>query len=478
MRELGSSSFYLASFMNVEHRVKFIPGANYRNVTIRAQNSHVTKYYTIPDYATSDTLNVLGFAAFSKFKLPDSAPKQHALTTAYDSLSHSDLIQELTSRVTSKSTSSIRCFDSQPIPIPSVPIVPLSPANAQQDEEEKAITSNCNPFIPASADLIRITSLKAKESRRWLTVTPDSRDLVMKDYEFCAAFRFRYNMFPSKALYHSTCNCDVASQDVIQRDHAHFMSCYLSQFDWTARHNHIRNVLARYARYLGNPITLEPSHDYITSFCGASNHPVSSSLPASDDPVEILNLSLPLLDPTIPLSATSDIDIPSNSSSPSLSSSSQPVISNSVNIDVQHQERLDILIRRLNIDYGVDVVVTHPNSIAKCKVSLKTLMKPLRAASTAASMKIHRYHQLISATEHRMRFYPFSCETYGALSASAQNLISDISLDSPDPTSFKQHLLSVVSVAIQRGNAQVLLKGVKRTHAKVPFVAALVHATA
>ena len=154
------------------------------------------------------------------------------------------------------------------------------------------------------------------------------------------------------------------------------------------------------------------------------------------------------------------------------------IISNASNSDVQDQERLDIIIRRLNIDFGVDVVVTHPNTVAKCQVGIKTLSQPVRAATKSAQAKLTRYAQLIDITKHRMKFYPFACESYGALSKSALDLISDMSLDSTDPQSFKQHLLNVVSVALQRGNAFILQKGISRTRSKKPFRAAMVDALA
>jgi len=144
---------------------------------------------------------------------------------------------------------------------------------------------------------------------------------------------------------------------------------------------------------------------------------------------------------------------------------SQPVVSRILTPQqnsVHESERLDVLIRHLDKDYGVDVSVTHPNSFAamgRFLQSVKILEESQHKSSIVEKAKFSKYKKLIEEAKGKLVFMPFVCETYGALSENAHFIISLISSKSDNPRIFKQKFTNDISITLQRCNADIQRRG-------------------
>ena len=122
------------------------------------------------------------------------------------------------------------------------------------------------------------------------------------------------------------------------------------------------------------------------------------------------------------------------------------------------KKRGDILLIKNDHRILIDVTVTRPTNITSSS-NAQVNCKRLVAARAAEAGK----HSLYDAecAQHGWRLVPFAVETYGALGAEAEALLSLMSLDSESShcsmtkSQFMLHAHALISVALQSGNAEV-----------------------
>ncbi len=429
LHHLGQTSLFTLSMLHPDHTTTLIPGSSnlYSNSSVRAipfYNWDTLQHCSMPFNPNQIDSNSqqLGSSAWSSYSPIDSnSLTQSALSKSVHRHTHSVILNEATARVNTNSTS----FRKQFVIVNST---------------RTSSSSSRDDVVPAKADLIRLSALRNKDTRRWLTVIPDSYDLFMSDVQFVAALKMRYNM-QQNVISHS-CNCPSAhASNVLQLDASHFLSCSKLNFAWTDRHNAIRNCVAKHARLVGCSVRVEPTRDFIldeTPDLTAKDQRSSSINIASDNDSQ----------------ATDELNCHNNSSSSSSSALPQPE-------GAKDQERLDVYIQHLDGSFGVDVTVTHPSSLARSQ-RIKTssaLLKPLSAALSMVQHKKHRYRDLITKMSEFTSFVAFAAESFGGLCSDAHSLIDNISKLSDSPSEFRNSFLDRIAIVLQKGNADVLRHG-------------------
>jgi hypothetical protein len=133
----------------------------------------------------------------------------------------------------------------------------------------------------------------------------------------------------------------------------------------------------------------------------------------------------------------------------------------------QGKERPDLQIFSPQRDWLIDVSVTHP----LCPTHRVTAAKePLNAAGRSVKKKDHKYVPM--AEYQQAEFSAFACETLGGLDKSAIKVVNKVASIAKDNVSIYSHstvrwsLLDSVAIAIQRGNARVMIAASikKRSH--------------
>jgi len=117
---------------------------------------------------------------------------------------------------------------------------------------------------------------------------------------------------------------------------------------------------------------------------------------------------------------------------------------------------------------SIDVSVVHPTS----KSYLKGAQKTLGAAKETYKEKLKHYQEWIEIQEEdlsRHVLVPFIMETYGAFHRQAKRLLErvcDIMHDNdPDYAQYAcKQVMKRCSVALQKGNARIIMKGCKLMH--------------
>ena len=106
-----------------------------------------------------------------------------------------------------------------------------------------------------------------------------------------------------------------------------------------------------------------------------------------------------------------------------------------------------------------DVTITHPSS--KTHRDVASTKGTAAVGDRSASRKNHKYDKLASLAE--MEFLPIVLYTYGGFHRSATKFIKSL-VDSLDPATslvsrseFKQALKENIAIAVQRGNAEVMI---------------------
>jgi hypothetical protein len=99
----------------------------------------------------------------------------------------------------------------------------------------------------------RMLSASHPASKRWLSVTPSSRDLWLSNTQFSIAAR---NLLDVSFCSHLLCRCGA---NLAAPFTSHFHSClWLRRREVTGRHDMLVHALARLARYVGYLVTVEP----------------------------------------------------------------------------------------------------------------------------------------------------------------------------------------------------------------------------
>jgi hypothetical protein len=113
--------------------------------------------------------------------------------------------------------------------------------------------------------------------------------------------------------------------------------------------------------------------------------------------------------------------------------------------------------------YLIDVTIRHPLSQ---KYLLKSSRNQLHAAMVGEQEKIVKYSSMAAA--QKAKFKPFSVETYGGLGKSARGIYRLIQASARDHMMMwpyqqvVEEMRGAVAIAIQRGNAMVMLAAYNR----------------
>ena len=137
--------------------------------------------------------------------------------------------------------------------------------------------------------------------------------------------------------------------------------------------------------------------------------------------------------------------------------------------DQNHKSRPDMQVVSFTGHHLVDVSVTHP-----CAASYvgSASSRPLSAANARAKRKIADYGSLCASFDPPASFVPFVFETFGAAEGRVGEFVNYLakvaSTNQVDREGrFRYRALTALAVALQVGNARVLLSGAElaRTHA-------------
>jgi len=105
----------------------------------------------------------------------------------------------------------------------------------------------------------------------------------------------------------------------------------------------------------------------------------------------------------------------------------------------------------------VDLVITNPLAATYVADEQSVPGATLRRAEQEKDRR-HTSH----SAERNMVFYPLALTTFGTLGPRSKKLLALCARHTPDPRGFKSHMTMALSVAIQIGNARMLMAAVDR----------------
>ena len=127
------------------------------------------------------------------------------------------------------------------------------------------------------------------------------------------------------------------------------------------------------------------------------------------------------------------------------------------------RKRPDLDLDLFDFSAYCDVAIVHP--LSKSHVARAQI--PLGAAEFREAEKRKKF-QHISQLE-KSHFYPFVLETLGAIGNAAQKVLGMLATGARyvpvqfrGPSGFRLHLVSALSIALQRGNAMAIFEGANR----------------
>ena len=123
-------------------------------------------------------------------------------------------------------------------------------------------------------------------------------------------------------------------------------------------------------------------------------------------------------------------------------------------------DRGDLLLIRGNEAILVDVSVTRPTATTAMRQHADINEQPGLAIADVEKLKHKHYDEKCKL--HGWRFVPFVMETYGGMGAEAERLLLDMCEHAEEPLQFLAHARTLLSVTLQRGNAELAMAGARR----------------
>jgi hypothetical protein len=251
----------------------------------------------------------------------------------------------------------------------------------------------------------RIRAAADKHASRWLTVAPTHRRYILDNFTFSQAVRLRVGLPPIDATRTSPLRCECGAA-LTADNHDHFLLCRtIGKSGWLARHNNVAGVIAKLAQETGMLVDVEAR---------------PPRRPGRPD-----------------------------------------------------QHRPDLLIAGVGL---FDVAVTTPTS--RTHVAAGSGEDPSRPLNTVAKRKVAKYAAL--AIRFGVTFGPLAFSSYGGFHKGVVQLINTIAdfgatsasrvgdawvigAESASTRTLAAHFTSMLSFALQRGNALLLRLALKRS---------------
>jgi hypothetical protein len=254
-----------------------------------------------------------------------------------------------------------------------------------------------------AAEQASLLSASQRNSALWLTALPTESRYRLRDEEARHALRLRLHLPPRELEQLRTTACPCGAGD-LQQDPLHFHSCaLLKRTAATARHDLVLQTLSTLASELRVPHTVEPRPLEIT---GEDVQPAER--PSREKPDLLL-------------------------------------------ITASHH----------TTELLTDVAIVHPAAASYVDAAA---VRPLSAAKSGETRKESKYGHLVRRAKHGVcELKGFAMESFGAFGPHADYVLkcllkhADGSDDSPQLSDARTRL----SIALQRGNARIALKGIE-----------------